>query len=63
VWWHEIKATTVFYHRIKHGLFPSLCIGENQGTILELTNEIKPVSTYCKLRVIYKKAREIKDVP
>jgi len=32
----EHVVTAVFYCRIKHGSFHSSCIGENQGTILEL---------------------------
>jgi len=29
-------VTAIFYRRIKHGLFPFLCIGENHGTVLEI---------------------------
>ena len=31
----EVKVTTIFHCRIKHGLFPSLCIGDNHGTVLK----------------------------
>ena len=29
------SCAVIFYCKIKHGLFPSLCIGDNQGTVLE----------------------------
>ena len=32
----EVNVTTIFYPRIKHDLFPFLCIGENHGNILKL---------------------------
>jgi len=32
----EHVITAIFYCRIKHGSFHSLCIVENHGTILEL---------------------------
>jgi len=28
--------TTILYHRINHSMFPFLCIGENNGTVLKL---------------------------
>ena len=31
----EVKVTAICYDRIKHGSFPSLCIGENHRTVLE----------------------------
>jgi len=31
----EVKVTTIFYWRIKHGLFPSVCIGDHHESILE----------------------------
>jgi len=31
----EVKVTAIFYHRIKHGSFPSLCIRENHRSVLE----------------------------
>jgi len=36
----EVKATTIFYRKIKHSSYPSLCIGENDGTILEFKLDI-----------------------
>jgi len=31
----EVKVTAMFYLRIKHASFPSLCIGEIHRTVLE----------------------------
>ena len=28
-------VTVIYYRRIKHGSFPSLCIGENERTVLK----------------------------
>ena len=28
-------VTVIYYRRIKHGSFPSLCIGENEPTVLK----------------------------
>jgi len=30
----EVKVTVIFYSRIKHGSFASLCIGENYVTVI-----------------------------
>ena len=37
------------YRRIKHGSFPSLCIGENHGTVLDLTiaNAMTRLNCFC----------------
>jgi len=46
-----IKVTTIFYCQVKHGSFPSLCIGENHETGLEYlytnTNHIICWNRYC----------------
>jgi len=33
---HRSVVTAIFYPRIKHDSFPSLCIGENHRIVLEL---------------------------
>jgi len=48
----EVKVTAIFYRRIKHGLFPSLCIGENYQTVLEYTATHKTLKACRGLKVI-----------
>ena len=31
----EVKVITIFYRSIKHNSFPSLCIRETRGSVLE----------------------------
>jgi len=40
-------VTAIFYRRIIQGLFPSLCKGENHGTVLEFL--VKLINSFCFL--------------
>ena len=40
--------SVVFYHRIKHDSFLSLCIGENHGIVLEFEIINRKVAHLCK---------------